>query len=148
MPIQKFYIKAGQVDIKPDEIQTAILIPKESYENCFGNYFKYAMRNAMDIATTGCSVNVRLSADKKTMERVRIGFGVAGPVPMRAVKAEAGAAGKPVTMAAVEEIAASVLEDINPRDSWRASKALRQHIAVELTKRCLMRSIELAGGVL
>ncbi|MEE0785769.1 MAG: xanthine dehydrogenase subunit XdhB [Oscillospiraceae bacterium] len=148
VPIQKFYIKAGQVDIKPDEIQTAILIPKESYENCFGNYFKYAMRNAMDIATTGCSVNVRLSADKKTMERVRIGFGVAGPVPMRAVKAEAGAAGKPVTMAAVEEIAASVLEDINPRDSWRASKALRQHIAVELTKRCLMRSIELAGGVL
>lgn len=148
VPIQKFYIKAGQVDIKPDEIQTAILITKESYENCFGNYFKYAMRNAMDIATTGCSVNVRLSADKKTMERVRIGFGVAGPVPMRAVKAEAGAAGKPVTMAAVEEIAASVLEDINPRDSWRASKALRQHIAVELTKRCLMRSIELAGGVL
>lgn len=96
VPIQKFYIKAGQVDIKPDEIQTAILIPKESYENCFGNYFKYAMRNAMDIATTGCSVNVRLSADKKTMERVRIGFGVAGPVPMRAVKAEAGAAGKPL----------------------------------------------------
>ena len=94
VPIQKFYIKAGQVDIKPDEIQTAILIPKESYENCFGNYFKYAMRNAMDIATTGCSVNVRLSADKKTMERVRIGFGVAGPVPMRAVKAEAGAAGQ------------------------------------------------------
>ena len=64
------------------------------------------------------------------------------------MKAEAGAAGKPVTMAAVEEIAASVLEDINPRDSWRASKALRQHIAVELTKRCLMKSIELAGGVL
>ena len=56
--------------------------------------------------------------------------------------------GKPVTMAAVEEIAASVLEDINPRDSWRASKALRQHIAVELTKRCLIRSIELAGGEL
>ena len=148
VPIQQFYIKAGTVDIHPDEIQTAILIPKASYDRCFGNYFKYAMRNAMDIATTGCSVNVRLSEDKKTMERVRIGFGVAGPIPMRAAKAEAGAAGKPVTMEAVEEIAASVLEDINPRDSWRASKALRQHIAVELTKRCLIKSIELAGGVL
>ena len=33
------------------EIQTAILIPKASYENCFGHYIKYAMRNAMDIAT-------------------------------------------------------------------------------------------------
>ena len=37
-------------DIRPGEIQTAILIPKESYENTFGHYIKYAMRSAMDIA--------------------------------------------------------------------------------------------------
>jgi xanthine dehydrogenase FAD-binding subunit len=41
------------------------------------------MRNAMDIATLGCSVNVRLSPDKQTIERARIAYGVAGPVPMR-----------------------------------------------------------------
>jgi CO/xanthine dehydrogenase FAD-binding subunit len=45
--IHDFYIKAGQVDIRPGEIQTAILIPKASYENTFGHYIKYAMRNAM-----------------------------------------------------------------------------------------------------
>ena len=56
--IRDFYIKAGKVDIREGEIQTAILIPKESYENCFGHYIKYAMRNAMDIATLGTSVNV------------------------------------------------------------------------------------------
>ena len=60
LPIQDFYLGAGRVDIHPDEIQTAILIPKASYTNCFGHYIKYAMRNAMDIATTGCSVNVVL----------------------------------------------------------------------------------------
>ena len=43
-------------------------------------------------------------------------------------------------------IALAVLEDINPRDSWRASKAFRQHIAVEMAKRCLIESIKLAGG--
>ena len=148
IPISDFYIKAGVVDIHPDEIQTAIIIPKESYENCYGNYFKYAMRNAMDIATTGCSVNVRLSADKKTIERVRVAFGVAGPVPMRAPSAEAKGNGQSVSMDTVEAVAQAVLEDINPRDSWRASKALRQHIAVELTRRCMIKSIELAGGVL
>ena len=148
IPISDFYIKAGVVDIHPDEIQTAIIIPKESYENCYGNYFKYAMRNAMDIATTGCSVNVRLSADKKTIERVRVAFGVAGPVPMRAPSAEAKGNGQSVSMDTVETVAQAVLEDINPRDSWRASKALRQHIAVELTRRCMIKSIELAGGVL
>ena len=148
LPIQDFYIKAGVVDLHPDEIQTAILIPKEAYAGYQGHYIKYAMRNAMDIATTGCSVNVKLSADKKTLEDVRIAYGVAGPVPMRCPTAEALAKGKAVSAEVVEAFGQAVLEDINPRDSWRASKAFRQHIAVELAKRALQKSIELAGGAL
>ena len=76
------------MDLKPGEIQTAILIPEKSYKGYFGHYIKYAMREAMDIATTGCSVNVKLSEDKKTIEDARIAYGVAGPVPMRAPSAE------------------------------------------------------------
>ena len=77
LPIHDFYIKAGKVDIRAEdgEIQTAVLIPKESYENCFGHYIKYAMRNAMDIATLGTSVNVRLSRRQKD--------GGAGPSGLR-----------------------------------------------------------------
>ena len=150
LPIKDFYIKAGKVDINVEdgEIQTAILIPKASYENCFGYYIKYAMRNAMDIATLGCSVNVRLSEDKKTIKRARIAYGVAGPVPMRCPSAEAAANGRPTPLETVEKFALAVLEDINPRDSWRASKAFRQHIAVEMAKRCLIESIKRAGGVI
>ena len=147
-PIHDFYIKAGKVDIREGEIQTAILIPKESYENTFGHYIKYAMRNAMDIATLGTSVNVRLSPDKKTFERVRVAYGVAGPIPMRAPKAEEFINGKTVTMENMEAFSQKVLEDINPRDSWRASKALRQHVAVESAKRCIVESVKRAGGAL
>ena len=148
VPIRDVYLRAGKVDIRPGEIETAVLIPKASWENTKGYYFKYAMRNAMDIATTGCSINVRLSPDKKTFERVRIAFGVAGPVPMRAVTAEAFINGKAVTLENIEEFGRKVLEDINPRDSWRASKAFRSHIAVESAKRCLIESVKLAGGEL
>ena len=148
IPIQDFYIKAGQVDLRPGELQTGILIPKAAYEGYEGHYIKYAMRNAMDIATTGCSVNVKLSADKSTMEDVRIAYGVAGPVPMRAVTAEARAKGKPTTKAEIKAFAQAVLEDINPRDSWRAAKDFRQHIAVALAERALTESIRLAGGVI
>ena len=150
LPIHDFYIKAGKVDIRAEdgEIQTAVLIPKESYENCFGHYIKYAMRNAMDIATLGTSVNARLSPDGKTFERVRIAFGVAGPVPMRATTAEEFINSKAVTLENIEEFGRKVLEDINPRDSWRASKAFRSHIAVESAKRCLIESVKLAGGEL
>ena len=150
LPIKDFYLRAGKVDIRAEEgeIQTAILIPKASYENCFGHYIKYAMRNAMDIATLGTSVNARLSEDKKTFDRVRIAFGVAGPVPMRAPHAEEFINGKPVTLENIEGFGKAVLEDIHPRDSWRASKAFRSHIAVESAKRCLMESVKLAGGEL
>ena len=148
VPIKDFYLKAKVVDIRPDEIQTAILIPKESYENTYGYYIKYAMRNALDIATNGCSVNVRLSADKKTFDRVRVAYGVAGPIPMRAPNAEAFISGKEATMENIEAFSQKVLEDINPRDSWRASKALRQHVAVESAKRCIIESVKRAGGTL
>ena len=148
LPIQDFYLSAGKVDIRPDEIQTAILIPKASYENCYGHYIKYAMRSAMDIATTGCSVNVVLSEDKRTIRRCRIAYGVAGPIPMRAAGAEEEAAGKPFTAETVETFAAAVLGDIHPRDSWRASKAFREHIAVEMARRCLMEAGKQAGGVM
>ena len=106
------------------------------------------MRNAMDIATTGCSVNVRLSPDKKTFERVRIAYGVAAPVPVRAPSAEAAINGKAVTMENAEAFSLAVLQDINPRDSWRAGKALRQHVAVELAKRCLIEATRRCGGEL
>ncbi|MCI8480891.1 MAG: xanthine dehydrogenase FAD-binding subunit XdhB [Oscillibacter sp.] len=147
-PIREFYIRAGQVDIREGEIQTAILIPRGSYENTFGHYIKYAMRNAMDIATLGTSVNVRLSADRKTVERARVAFGVAGPVPLRAETAEALAQGQPVSAELADRFAQAVKEDINPRDSWRAARDFRLHIAVESARRAFLRAVELAGGAL
>ena len=146
VPIHEFYIKAGKVDIRPDEIQTAILIPKESYDRTFGHYIKYGLRNAMEIATLGCSVNVRLSEDKSAIERCRIAYGVAGPVPMRCPTAEAAASGQKPTAALAEAFGNAVLEDIHPRDSWRASRAFRQHIAVEMARRALTEAVTKAGG--
>lgn len=147
IPIQEFYIRAGKVDLRPAEIQTGILIRKESYEGYTGHYIKYAMRNAMDIATLGCSVNVKLSADKKVFEDIRIGYGVAGPVPMRAVHAENTGKGLAVSAESVERIGEAVLDDVMPRDSWRASKAFRQHISRVICKRALTESVRRAGGV-
>ena len=148
IPIKDFYIKAGKVDLRPGEIQTAILIPREAYEGYEGYYIKYAMRNAMDIATLGCSVNVKLSEDKKTFTDVRIAYGVAGPVPMRAVHAEAAGRGLEVTEENIGKIGDTVLEDVTPRDSWRASKAFREHISKLLCKRALREAVRRAGGVI
>lgn len=146
LPIQAFYIKAGKVDLRPGELQTAILIRRASYEGYQGHYIKYAMRNAMDIATTGCSVNVKLSGDGTAIEDARIAYGVAGPVPMRAPSAEAAVRGKPVEEATVEAFGKAALMDVNPRTSWRASREFRLQLVEELAKRALRESIRLSGG--
>ena len=146
LPIQSFYIKAGKVDLRPAEVQTAIIIPRAAYESYYGHYIKYSIREALDITTLGCSVNVSLTEDKKTIRDARIAFGVAGPIPMRTPTAEAAAKGQPVNAATIDAFGKAVLSDIHPRDSWRAAKAFREHIAVEIARRALTRSIELAGG--
>jgi xanthine dehydrogenase FAD-binding subunit len=147
VPIKEHYVSAGKTSLAHDEILQAILIPKESYENCYGNYIKYAMRNALDIATLGCSANVRLSKDKKTIDRLRLAYGVAGPVPMRAPGAEGAAQGKPVSEETVGAAARAALSDVNPRTSWRASREFRLQLVEELAKRAIRESVSLSCGL-
>lgn len=146
LPISQWYIKAGVVALQPGEILTAVLLPKSCYEGYKGNYYKYGMRNALDIATCGCSVNVKLSDDKKTIEDARIGFGVASPIPCRAPSAEALVKGKPYTEELASEFAKAAMQDINPRTSWRASKEFRVHMMKIMAKRCLAEAVRLSGG--
>ena len=148
VPIKEHYVSAGKTALKQGEILTAIIIRKESYENCFGRYIKYAMREALDIATIGCSANVRLSEDKRSIERMRIAYGVAGPVPMSSPAAEAAASEHPVSEETINAAAKAVLNDITPRTSWRASAEFRLHLAEELARRAIRESIIRAGGAL
>ncbi len=148
IPIQSFYVRAGVVDLRPAELQTAILIPRENYEGYRGHYIKYAMRSAMDIATTGCSVNVKLTEDRAAIADARIAYGVAGPVPLRAPSAEAAVKGRPVSEETVAAFGRAALDDVNPRTSWRASREFRLQLVEELAKRALRESIRLSGGTI
>lgn len=146
VPLTDFYLGAKKVDLRPDEIATAVLIRPQDYQGYQGCYMKYAMRDAMDIATSGCSVNVKLTDDKKIIQDARISYGVAGPVPLRTRTAEEAVKGKPVSADSVQAFAAGALEDVNPRTSWRATKEFRLQIQGELARRCLMEAIRRAGG--
>ena len=146
VPIEEFYLGPGRVDLRPGEIETAVIIPKKSWSGYNGHYIKYGMRNAMEIATTGCSVNVKLSRDKKEIRDIRIGFGVAGPVPLRAKKTEELIRGRAVTAETVKMIGEAVLQDVNPRDSWRASKDLRLHLCSTMAMRAFEEAVKRSGG--
>lgn len=148
LPIGEFYLGAGQVDLREGEIQTAIRIFRTSYEGYAGHYIKYGMRNAMEIATTGCSVNVKLTEDRRALADLRIAFGVAGPVPRRAVETEAEFSGAPLDEDLAARIGESVLRDVQPRDSWRAPKNMRLHLCRTMAERAFRESVRRCGGEL
>ena len=80
----------------------------------------------MDIATLSCSVVSRINPLKKVLEDVRITFGVAAPVPYRCAKTEEALRGMEIGEELYQKVEELVREEINPRDSWRASKAFRE----------------------
>ena len=146
LPIADFYISAGKVDLRPTELMTAVLFPREAYTGFKGAFAKYAMRGAMDIATVNCSTTIKMSPDQATIEDARIAFGVAAPTPIRAPQGEAVLRGRRPTQDLVDAAAAAAIGDTRARDSWRASKAFREHMLEEMTRRCLLKSIKRAGG--
>jgi len=148
LPIADFYKSAGKVNLEHGELVTAIYISKDNYEGFGGHYIKYAQRNAMDIATLGCAVNVKLSSDKTTIEDMRLAFGVAGPVPMRCHETEKLVKGQKITPELFEQVGKTAITEVNPRTSWRASKEFRLQLVEELSKRALKQAIVFAGGAI
>lgn len=146
VPVQDFYLGPGKVDLKQGEILTHIVIPADEYRGYHGHYIKYSMRNAMDIATISCSVVSKADMDRDILEDVRITFGVAAPVPFRCTKTEEALRGMKISEELYDMTERLIREEINPRDSWRASKAFRLQIGGEIAKRALKKTIELAGG--
>jgi len=146
MPLHEFYQGPSRVDRQPTEIMTALSIAPGDYRCWSGSYYKYAMRDAMDIATIGCAAACRLDGGK--MADLRLAFTVAGPTPLRCWKTEAEARGAVVDQALLARIKASVLTDLRPRDSWRAAKALRQQIIQTLAERVLTQALNPCGVAL
>lgn len=148
IPIRQFHTGPGKTILnKQKELLTGIIIPKDSYENHGANYIKFGQRNAMEISTLGCAVNLSLSNDKKIIKDYRIAFGVAASTPIRCSLLEEKVKGMEIGEELFKTIRREVLNEVNPRDSWRASKELRVQLIKELSKRATKQAVINAGGV-
>ncbi|WP_346868013.1 MULTISPECIES: xanthine dehydrogenase subunit XdhB [unclassified Clostridium] len=133
VPIEEFYEGPGKVNIRKDEILISILIEKKDYEGVRGTYIKYSNRKAMDISML--SVCVVASVKENKFKDLRIALGVAGPTPIRCRDAEKYAIGLENSEENINNIAQYAVKSASARDSWRASKAYREHLIKELTVR-------------
>lgn len=144
--ITDWYTGPGRTVREHDELLTAIRIRKESYEGCSGHYIKYGKRKAMEIATLGCAVLVKLKEDRTHIDKLHIAYGVAAPTPIRCFETEAKAEGMEIGEALYETVGKGALAEVNPRSSWRASKEFRLQLVEELGKRALKQAIINGGG--
>ena len=144
--VRDFYLGPGRVDLKSGELLTHVIIPAKEYRGYRGHYIKYSMRRAMDIATLSCCVVSKVDRERKVLEDVRITFGVAAPVPFRCVRTEAALRGTAIDEKMYQSVEELVRGEINPRDSWRASREFRLQIGGEIARRALERTVEAAGG--
>jgi xanthine dehydrogenase FAD-binding subunit len=145
--IEDFYQGPGKVALQHAEVLTTILITPENYQGYGGHYIKYAMRNAMDIATLGCVVLCKLQ-DSARIADSRLALGVAGPIPLRCARTEELAKGQTFTADLLENLGKSARTEVNPRTSWRASKEFRMQLVEELSKRAFRQAFSNAGGEL
>lgn len=146
VPISRWYAGPGRTVRGHEEVLTAIRIRKEDYEGFGGHYIKYGKRGAMEIATLGCAVSVKLAEDGRHVADLRLAYGVAAPTPIRCGKIEAEAVGCEAGEALAQRIGKGALEEVNPRSSWRASKEFRLQLVEELAKRAFRQAVRNAGG--
>lgn len=145
VPVNEFYTGPGKTVREHAEILTGIRIARKDYEGFAGYYSKYGKRNAMEISTLGCAVNLKLSPDKKRIEDYRLAYGVAAPTPIRCPKTEAGVIGIELSDSELfTDIEKGAESEVSPRSSWRASKEFRLQLVRELAVRTTKQAIEYA----
>lgn len=138
--ILNFHTGPGRVSLAQNEVLVAFVFDLDRLEDLRTEYYKYAMRAAMDIATIGCAVGLKMNGDR--LADLRLALAVAAPTPIRCPAAEAAGRGRPVDDRTIADILAALDGDMRPRDSWRASRAFRVRIIKTLVERMIRAGAE------
>ena len=144
LALHEFYKGPMKVDLAQGEILTGFRIAAADHQGWSAHYHKYAMRQAMDIATIGCAAACRTAEGR--LAGLRLAYIVAGPTPLRCWKTEEAVAGSALEPGLLDRIAEMVLDDLKPRDSWRAAKDFREQIIKTLARRVVAQALRQNGA--
>jgi carbon-monoxide dehydrogenase medium subunit len=133
IPAADFFIDYLTSALEPDEILTAIAIPKLGPG--WGYRYEKFHRTAQSWATVGVAALVRRS--NGSVAEARIGLTNMGTVPIRATAAERAASGADASRAALNQAAAHADEGTEPPGDLHGAPDYRRHLARVLTGRAL-----------
>jgi carbon-monoxide dehydrogenase medium subunit len=133
IPAADFFVDYLTSALEPDEILTAIRIPKLGPG--WGFRYEKFHRTAQAWATVGVAALVRRS--NGSVAEARIGLTNMGTTPVRATAAERAATGAEASRTALSEAAAHADEGTEPPGDLHGAPDYRRHLARVLTGRAL-----------
>jgi aerobic carbon-monoxide dehydrogenase medium subunit len=134
IPAADFFADYLTTSLEPDEILTAIRVPKLGAG--WGYRYEKFHRTAQSWATVGVAALVQRS--NGTVTEARIGLTNMGPVPVRATAAENAAAGVRADRDTLRAAAAHADEGTDPPADLHGAADYRRHLARVLTGRALI----------
>ena len=147
LPAQDFFVDFFSTAVRQDEILTEVQVPYLP-QRSGSAYVKHSLREA-DFAIANVGTIVTMEVDGERCREARIGFGAAGPTPLRATAAEQFLKGRPLDKTTIEEAAERAFEGANPQSDVHGSREYRLRMVKVMTQRSLglaLSRVALTGG--
>jgi carbon-monoxide dehydrogenase medium subunit len=140
--VKDLFVKPYETVLTPGEILTKITIPAQA-PRTGSAYIKFGRRAAMELPLIGIGVLLVVDEDLSTCTRARICLGVAGPTPLRAVKAEQMLEGQPLTSDLLTEAGKAAAEESQVRDSVRGQAWHRKEMIRVQVRRMGLKCLDM-----
>ena len=128
MAYGRFHTGYKQMDLGPDELITAVRLPR--LRGWHQHYRKVGARRAQAISKV-CFAGAALVESGRIAD-IRLAFGSVAPTVVRAFGAETSLRGGVLDERALDRAGASLLAELSPIDDVRSTAAYRRRVAVNL----------------
>lgn len=142
IPATEFFRGAFATDLRPGELIVEVRFAWPPAGS--GSAFVEVARRHGDFALAGAGAVVTLGLEGEVRE-ARVALAGVGPVPIRAIAAEAALRGRRPDREACAAAAAAVAESLRPTDDVHAPAAYRRRLGGTLVRRALETAVSRAG---
>ena len=144
LPLAEFIIGPGQTAMLPEEILTAVCIPRRQSGN-LSVYHKVGRRQAMAIAVASLATQAEFGAAGQ-IRSIKLAWGSVGPTVVELPEVEQFLTGRELSDENLREAGKMASNGVQPVDDVRASAAYRRKLAGNLLMRLSALARERQGG--
>jgi len=131
--IAEFITGPGKTTLQPDEIVTAVRVPRP-VDGMHSMYYKVGKRKAMAIAVASMAARFELG-EAEVIKNIKMAWGSVGPTVVRAIDVEAYLTGRPLSVDCLREAGRLASAAVCPIDDVRASADYRRQVTGNLLLR-------------